>query len=299
MPNPEKEAFDEYAEMGIELPKEAEPQDTPEEKPEPEAPAPEEKPEPEVVDKEEDNEPLQPESQPEPPKKRSIYDEYKDKKSELKSVTERAEEAERERDELRTKLEAQADASTPAEQKKADDDLAAFAKEINADPEALARMKDLFLKDAQPAQIEGLEDFKKWQSENSEAIEAANLAKEFEAAKPELDRLFPNASAEDHEAIKTELTKLAHTKEFHDKELAYIAFKNQSSLSNLTSPKKKGLEPKGRADAAEVTDYKFDPDADISKMSPAEAEKWEAAYQKASSNPEGLQTDSLGRSILI
>jgi len=302
MPNPEKEAFAEYAEMGIELPAEAEPQEA--EVDTPAAPAPEAPVAPVVEEVVEaapavDEEPITPEPPSDTPKKRSIYENYKDKKVELKSETERAEAAEAERDELRTKLEAQESAANPAEQA-ADDEMATFAKEIGADPTALKRMQEMFLKGIPAAaQAQVPEGFAAWQKENSAAIDKVAFDAEFAASKPELDRMFSNVSPEESEALKVELNRLAHTAEFHDKELAYIAFKNQPALSALVSPKKPGMEQKGKADAAESVAYTFNPNADLSQMSAAEAEQWEKAYQQASSPSEGLQVDALGRKILI
>jgi hypothetical protein len=97
--------------------------------------------------------------------------------------------------------------------------------------------------------------------------------------------------------MRKELDTLAHTTEFHDKEIDYIAFKNQDKLSSLITPHKRGLESKGRVDATNIpTD--FNPNADISKMSAKEAEVWESEYRKMSKE-DGLSTDSSGRRMLL
>lgn len=299
---PEKEALEAYHAEGVELPPEATPTAEPEETPaEPEAPAPEaETPEEEAA--EEPDEPLQPEPQ-DAPKKRSIYHDLKDTRKDLKTEKELREQAERERDDLRARLEAVDTAATPAERQEAQDELEAFAKEINADPAAIKRMRDLFLKDLPKSEMpeelsSQLKEFQEWQKSNSAAMEQVEFEREFKATAPTLTKMFPNASAEETEAIKTKLQELAHTQAFHDKELDYIAFKNQDTLAALVSPKKRGLEPKGRGETPEPTSFNFDPNADISKMSAKDAEAWEKEYQKLTSTDQ-LHTDSEGRKIII
>lgn len=286
----EKDALDAYKEAGVELPPEAEPQpeEAPEEPKEPEQ-------EPEETPEAEPDEPLQPEPQP-APKKRSIYKDYKSEKELRKQV-------EQERDDLRQKLEALESANTPAEKEHAKDDLDDFAKEIGADPSAIKRMRELFLKDLPKSEMSDelsnqLKEFQEWKQEHSEAVELANFEREYKAATPSLNKMFPNASAEEAEAIKEKLQELVHTDAFHDKELDYIAFKNQETLSALVSPKKRGLEPKKRTDAPEGDSFTFDPNADLTKLSPQQAEAWEKEYAKLTSSDQ-LHTDAEGRKIII
>ena len=78
-------------------------------------------------------------TEPKEQHKRSIYDEYKDKKSELKSERERADIAERERDELKSRLESLDRAVTPQEKQDAQDEIEAFAQEIGADASEIGR----------------------------------------------------------------------------------------------------------------------------------------------------------------
>lgn len=252
----------------------------------------------EEVKEEEEASEIEPEPTAEPvARKRSIYQDLKDKKNEVRTERELREAAERERDELKTKL---AEAETPREKEEALDDIAAFAKDIDADPDALRRMKQVFLKDAQtlsPELAAQLKEFQEFQSQNREAIDKVQFDKEFEQATPSIRTLLGEVTADETVAIRTKLNELAHSEQYHDKELDYIAFKNQDVLKALVSPKKRGLEPKGRTESSQIT-TDFNPNADLSKMSEKESEAWEAEYKKAT-EVEGLTSDSQGRKIFI
>lgn len=247
-----------------------------------------------------DDVPLQ-DQPPTAPRKRSIYDDYKDKKLEVKTATERAEIAEKERDELKEKLAAIGNADTPAEKKVAENELVEFAKEIGADPAAIAKLRDLILKDAKPATDKELADrlarFEAWEKENSSAIEKSYYDKDFAKITPTLKELFPTVDEKEMEAIKTELDTISHTKQWHDKDLGYVAFMNKDKLGALVSPKKRGLESKGNKEG-EAISKEFDPNADYSKMTPEEREAWEKEYN-AMTKSEGLLTDSQGRKSIL
>lgn len=297
--NPEeKVVMDSYTDQGIELPPEATPVPEPEgDEPAPEPATPEEpeaEPEGTLNGEPEAIEPLQ--NEPKEPKKRSIYNDLKDTRNDLKSEREAREKAERELTELRSKL----DGKPPVESKA--DDLDAFAAEIGADPQAIKKMHELFLKNMPASTISPelqtkLEQFEKWQETNSSAIEAQQFETEFQSAIPQLQKLFPNASKEDIVAMKSEIDNLAHTPEYHDKEIDYIAFRNQDKLATIVTPRKRGLESKGRVDATH-TPSTFDPNADITKMSPKEAEAWEKGYNELTKNSE-LTNDSIGRRVML
>lgn len=228
-------------------------------------------------------------------KPRSIYNDLKDTRTNLKTERELREQAERERDELKAQL----DGKTTSDS----DELKTFADKIGADPEAIREMRELFLKGQQPASTinpdlqSKLDAFETWQKDNGQAIAKQQFETEFSSAVPQLQKIFPTASVEDITAMKSEIDTLAHTSEFHDKEIDYIAFKNQDKLSTLITPHKRGLESKGRVDATNIP-TEFNPNADISKMSAKEAEAWEAEYRKMGKE-EGIATDSQGRRLLL
>ena len=160
--DPKKEA-DVYSEVELEDNAEAEsvpplvPVETPVVQPEKE-----EEPE---DDKEEDKdtENLPPESKPETiSRKRSIYQDLKDKKNEVKTERELREIAERERDEALAKL-------NNVNKDSEADEIEAFAKEIDASPDALRKLKELVLKDApksglSPELEAQLKEFQEFQS---------------------------------------------------------------------------------------------------------------------------------------
>ncbi len=284
--NEEQQAMEAYQNAGVDLP----------ELNEPEAPQATEEPK---ADEPKDQEPLKETERVE--RKRSIYDEYKEKKAELKSEKELREQAERERDDLKAKLEAVQTAETPQEKQEAQDELTAFAQKVNADPTALREMQQLFTKDIKPTidpQLAArLDKFEAWQKDNAQVIEKQMFEEEFNKSVPSLKALIPNASDAEMQAVKAELDRLSHTQEYHDKDLEYIAWKHKDSLSALVSPKKRGLEPKGRVDAAEES-FDFDPNADYSRLSPKERELWEAGYNRMTKSAE-LHKDADGRLVIL
>lgn len=281
----------ELADNGVDLPelqeeKKEETPDTPVVPKEPESP------EPEKTEPEEPKEPLQ--TEPKEDRKRSIYDEYKEKKAELKSERELREQAERERDEWKAKAEAVKDATTPEEKKEAMDDFEAFAQKINADPATIREMYELFSKDLKKptlteADQKALEDARQLREEKL-------FNEEFDSMLPSLKEQFPSISDDEIKAIKKELDNISHSKEWHDKSLDYIAFKHKDQLAKLVSPKKRGLEPKSPKDAP--VSPEFDPTADLSKMTPAELDAWETQY-RALGKSQGITTDAQGRKILV
>lgn len=278
----------EYADAGIELPPEAIQTPEPEPAPEPEPVAPVV----ETGDGEEPPEPSQPKPE-EPLKKRSIYQDLKETRQDVKTERELREQAERERDDLKAQLEGR---TTTTE---VDDELAAYAAEIGADPVALKKMQDIFLKGVPKPTVDNtsLEAFQEWQASNSKAIEAQQFEQEFKTVAPTIQGMFPDASAEEIELIKTKIDELAHTEAFHDKELDYVVFKAKDTLKTLVSPKKRGIESKGRVDATAPT-FDFDPNADLTNMSPAQQAEWEKAYNQASKSDE-LVTDAQGKRLII
>lgn len=299
--NEEEQYKKELEDAGVKIPEtEAAPEKAPEkelEKPAKDAPAADE---PAKALKEEEKAPLQTE-EPKPPRKRSIYDDYKDKKKDLAFEKERADALERDNAELTQKLEAFSKAETPEEKKDAADELEAFAQEIKADPETMRRMRDLFLKDVKPATDESLkkdiEEFKQWKAANSSQLEKAAFETEFQASTPKLKELFPNASPEEMNEIKAKLDVLSHTKDWHDKSLPYIAFEHKEQFSSLISPKKRGMEGNNRKHDSEAGSSEFDPEADYTKMSAKERDEWEAEYNKAMKS-EGLMTGANGKKII-
>jgi len=263
-------------------------EETPKEKPEEKVEKPEPKEEPKEVEEKEF-------------KKRTIYDEYKDKKSKLKSEKELREKFESENAELKEKLDALEKAKTPQEKQDALDDIDELAKEINADPQALRKLQNVLLKGVKPTSDENLkkdlEEFKNWKTQNSQLLEKQQFEKEFEAVLPQIKSDFPKITDEELKTVKQSLDEISHTKEFHDKDLDYVVFKNRETLSALISPKKKGMETKEKKDIVEDT-FEFDPNVDITTLSPSDQVKWEKAYKKAMNSEELLNDGKNGKMII-
>lgn len=288
--NEEENYLKELADAGVDVTDVTPAEETPE--------VPEEKPTVGKTEEVPEEKPLV--TEPKEQHKRSIYDEYKEKKSELKSEKEAREQVERERDELKQKLEALENAGTPQERQNAQDEIDAFAEEIGADANAIRRMQQLFSKNVQPVDeslARDIQEFKQWKSENSQVIEKSRFETEFQSVTPTLAELLPNASSEEMAVVKARIDELSHTKEFHDKELDYVIFKNKEELSKLVSPKKRGMEQRGRKDVQEES-FDFNPDADYSKMSVKEREAFDENWKKMTAS-EGLVRDGQGKRILI
>lgn len=284
---------------GVELPAEEQKDEKTEAAPKPEA-----KSEGEPEEKAKDPEPLQektPKEQEPPPRKRSIYEVYKDEKNDRKAAEERAANAEKERDDWKGKFEAVNDAKPGQETKDAEDDLRTYAAKKGADPELVDRIiaeaRKGLKAEIDPELKTRLDNFEAWQKTNSKVVEKQMFDDEFKRTAPALAKLFPGATDAEMDTIKAELDTISHTKEWHDKSLGYIAFEHQEKLGALVSPKKRGMESKGRKDVDSVS-TEFDPNANLADMSPADREKWEASYKQLTKN-DGLLKDEKGRRMLI
>ena len=262
---------------------------------------------PKVEDKVEEPE-KKPEEEPEKVeekkefKKRSIYDEYKDKKSELKSEKELRTKAETENTELKEKLEALQNAETPKEKQDALDDIDELAKEINADPEVIRKLQKVLMKGVAPANNETLQkdlaDFKNWKTQNQKVMATQQFETEFATVLPQIKSDFPKISDDEMKSVKEALDKISHSKEYHDKSLDYVVFKNKEELSALISPKKRGMETKERKDLEE-DNFVFDPNVDITKLSATDFVKWEKAYNKQTASSEELVMDGKSGKMII
>ena len=290
---PEEQAAKEYAEAGVDLPEltpteEPSTEETPEEEKAPEAPTEEPKDEPETL------------QEPKERVARKLSDKYKEVKTDLRTERELREQAERERDEYAEKLKGLTDAKTPEEKQDASDEIEAFAKEINADPATLRRMRELFIKETPGLSEEdrkAIEEIRAFKAQTQQAQERQLFEQELSKVTPVLKEYFPNVSDSELDTIKKELDRISHTKEWHDKDLEYIAFKHKETLSAFVSPKKRGMESKGRIDV-ETPSYEFDPNADLSNMSETEMEQWQTHYQSLTRNS-GIATGRDGKKLLI
>ena len=221
--------------------------------PEPEAEKPEEK---------------KPEEQPEPEgdapapetevKKRSIYDDLKDRKQQAKEATARAEVAEARAAELEALLAKKDEADSPAEKKEAKDAIDEWADKQGLDGKAVRELSEI-IKGSLP-KPEGAvltpEEAAEWRAERARSkataedqavlAEAPSIRKQLEEFK-----VIVHDEAE-FQSLMQEVVKLSHTKEFHDKSVDYIVFRNRDALSKLISPKKPSFEQGGQRQDSEV-----------------------------------------------
>ena len=200
-----------------------------------------------------------PQDEPEPPadpklKKRTVYDDLKETRKEKKSEKERADAAEAKAAELQALLDAKDDAKTPEEKKEAADDIEAYAKENDLDPAGLKKFAQIILsKVPKPAEMpEGLnaDEVKAWREDRAKAARNAEDA-QILATAPAIQKQLSITEQSELDAVMAEVTRLAHTPEFHDKEVEYIVWKNQQALSKLVSPKKPSFESGGQRPDAE------------------------------------------------
>jgi hypothetical protein len=296
--NDEEQYKKKLTEDGVDLPELKE-----EKKEEPKEPTKEspKEDEPEGDDKKPEGDDPEHLQEPKGQKKRSIYDEYKDKKSELKSERELREKAERERDELQAKFDAISDAPTKEDKVDATEDAIAYARKVGADPDLVQRIIEDARKGLKVEVDESLkkdiENFKKFTAQNQKVMEKQLFDDEFQSNLSAIKSYFPTAGEEELKAVKQKLEELSHTKDWHDKDLDYIAFKNQKELSVFVSPKKRGMENKGRKDVEEET-FEFNPEADFSKMTPKQREEWEVKYRELGKT-DGLITNANGKKIML
>jgi hypothetical protein len=261
---------------------EPKPEETPDKDkaPEPEAEKPEDK-----KPAEEKPETKKPEEGKEPPpeqpvKKRSIYDDLKEKKHQAKEWQDVATAAlkatglelqgNESAAELQALLAKKHEAKTPEEKKEAKDDLDAFAEQEGLKPEALKGLIDIIQKRLPPQESSVLtkEEAEEWRAERARAKQASEDQAILSEAPKVKEQLAISDEAELDNVMK-EVVRLAHTPEFHDKEVDYIIWKNKATLAKMVSPKKASFEAGGqRGDAP--------PEGDIElsgKTTPQQAEQ--------------------------
>lgn len=206
---------------------------------------PEEKPE----EKEPVKENPEPEEAPELdlPKKRTIYDDYKEKKAEVKEAKDEAVIANARIQELEALLDAKNNAETPAEKKEVAKDIAEFAESIGADPDAIAQLETFFKSrqgndNKDGISKEDVEFVKQFRATQAQTVANIEFEKEWTSLIPSIKAKFPTVSDAELADIRKEVDKVAHTQAFNDKELDYIFFKHEKTLSALVSPKRDSME---------------------------------------------------------
>jgi hypothetical protein len=267
--------------------------DVPKDEPNPEeAPAPEDNA-PEADKPEPDDKPADTPDAPEvplPKKPRSIYDDLKDKKQEAKEYRQVAvaalkaqgieltgKETPAELQDLMQKHKTPEAPTPPAPAPSAPtDELEAYAQEHGLDAPALARLAEVIGKRIPAAQLseadrQELETLKGWKASKDAEEQRASEDREVLATAPTVKTQLEIHDDAELDTVMKEIVRLSHTKEFHDKEVDYIVWKNKDALSKLVSPKKPSFESGGSpAEAAAETEPDFSSGKGIT---PAMAEK--------------------------
>lgn len=237
-------------------------------------------------------------------KKDSIYDAYKEKKRVLREVSEVKDNLEKELEEKNARiaeLESFArNASTQEEKQEVKEGIDKLADEYNLDPSFLKKLSSELIKTIKPTDTQSVDTA--YSSKVKELIQEKEFNEEFEETLPFIEETFGTIGKDDIKTIKSELDKLAHTKEFHDKDLDYIVFKNKSRLSTIVSPKKRGLETKTRNEEKETTEESvidFSSTPDFESMTQSQVAAWEKEYAKLKSNGSSLATGPNGKKFFI
>ena len=92
-------------------------------------------------------------------------------------------------------------------------------------------------------QVKALTEY--FETEKGSRLKASDerfFSKSWSGFLPSFSKDFPTANEEQKEAAKGLMDKLWHTKQFHDKEIDYVYFKNRAEFDKIISPRKKGLE---------------------------------------------------------
>lgn len=229
--------------------------------PTPEDPAPEPKPE-----EKPDEKPDEPSPEVPLPKPRSIYDDLKDKKQEVRAWKQMAVSAlktqgiELQGNETPEQIQAliekhktpDAPPTPPAPAPSTpSNELEAYAKEHELDATALSRLATIIAKQIPAAQLseadrKELSDLKAWKADNEAKEQRAAEDGEVLSAAPTVKTQLDIHDDAELANVMKEIVKLSHTEAFHDKEVDYIVWKNKDALSKLVSPKKPSFESGGQ-----------------------------------------------------
>lgn len=183
--------------------------------------------------------------------KRTIYEDLKEKKIQVREAKEEAESLRNDLTRLSQELEnlkqAKNEAKTQSEKDEVDADIAEFAESINADPDAIAALipiieKRIGKKSDSEISKEDIEFLRKAKADQSVLAGQVAFNDEWNTFVPSLKAEFPQIDDTDLVNVRKEVERLAHTNEFHDKEVDYIYFKSKKALSNLISPKRPSIE---------------------------------------------------------
>lgn len=251
----------------------------------------------------EDSESEEP-KQKEAPKKESIYKAHKEKKRALREEIAKSTDLEKklaEKDAKIEELQKLADAATTQKEKQeVKDEIEQLASEYNLDPSFLKKLSSTLLNEVKPSITKSVDP--ESASKIQKIVETQEFNEEFEETLPFIEETFGKLNDSDLKNVQSELNRLAHTKEFHDKDLDYIVFKNRGQLNSVITPKKRGIETKTRneeKEAEEESSFDFSQTPDFDNMSDAQVKAWEVEYNKLKGKKTGLTTGPNGKKFFI
>lgn len=196
--------------------------------------------------------------------------------------------------------------ATPAEKKDASEVLDEVVRDIadrrNLDAEGLKEIleaaekrvmknledKGLLKKDLTPDILEKLKLLDTIEAKQKEEAEKLHDQQEWLAFLPELQKQFPNASAKEFVDAQKLMDELAHTKEFHDKELDYVLYKNRDKFAAILKVAKgtKAGETSTREIGEEDTGEKKELDLDPENITPEKMKRFQD--EMVHSNDDGI-----------
>lgn len=208
----------------------------------------------------------------------------------LKAIFSQIKELRNGQESLATIIKGLQDNSTKKETVNAIDEISTLAEKRGLDAEGLAEIISLaqkkVLEDLEkngklsnklsPEVEERLKLLDELQAERKVQAEVEHFNKEYVAYLPELQKQYPNAKAAELAEAKVVLDELAHSKEFRDKDLDYVVYKNRSKFDALLKVAKHSKS--GETSSKQMvddTDEEFEIDLDPENMTPEKAKAYE------------------------
>lgn len=182
--------------------------------------------------------------------------------------------------------------ATPAQKaeiKEVDDSLAALAEKRGLDAEGLAEIGEVLqskilkhleesgkLKNDLPKEIQDkLKLLDKLEAESKVKEEISHFNNEWTNLLPDIQKQFPNASQNELKEAKKIMDELAHSKDFHDKDLDYVLFKNQDKFSAILKVAKGKKAGETASKEIESSDDEEDIDLDPENMTPEKMKRYQ------------------------
>ncbi len=138
--------------------------------------------------------------------------------------------------------------------------------------------KGLLKKDMDPTILEKLKVLDKIQEEQAEKAEQIHDEQEWMSVLPTLQKTYPNAPANLLADAKKTLLEIAHTKEFHDKDMDYVAFKAKDKLDAILKVAKahKAGESASKEFTPEDSGEEEDIDLDPENITPEKMKRYQS-----------------------